>query len=62
MLNITDRLVPNPTYNWQNVFNINHSDLMFYDNDLKLIAEPGEFDVMIGGNPRDVKSATFIPK
>jgi hypothetical protein len=35
---------------------------MFYDNDLKLIAEPGEFDVMIGGNPRDVKSATFIPK
>jgi beta-glucosidase len=44
------------------VFNINHSDLMFYDNDLKLIAEPGEFDVMIGGNSRDVKSATFTLK
>jgi beta-glucosidase len=41
------------------VFNIDHSDLMFYDKDLKLIAEPGEFDVMIGGNSRDVKSAVF---
>jgi beta-glucosidase len=41
------------------VFNINHSDLIFYDTDLKLIAEPGDFDVMIGGNSRDVKSATF---
>jgi beta-glucosidase len=44
------------------VFNINHSDLMFYDNDLKLIAESGEFDVMIGGNSRDVKNATFTLK
>jgi beta-glucosidase len=46
----------------QVVFNINHSDLMFYDKDLKLIAEPGEFDVMIGGNSRDVKMATFVLK
>ncbi len=46
----------------QVVFNINHSDLMFYNSDLKLIAEPGEFDVMIGGNSRDVKSATFTLK
>ncbi len=44
------------------VFNINHSDLMFYDKDLKLIAEPGDFDVMIGDNSRDVKSATFTLK
>jgi len=35
---------------------------MFYDKDLKLIAEPGDFDVMIGDNSRDVKSATFILK
>ena len=46
----------------QVVFNINHSDLMFYDKDLKLITEPGEFDVMIGGNSRDVKMATFTLK
>jgi beta-glucosidase len=44
------------------VFNINHSDLMFYDKDLKLVAEPGDFDVMIGGNSRDVKSVTFSLK
>ena len=35
------------------MFNINHSDLIFYDKDLKLIAEPGDFDVMISGNSRD---------
>ncbi len=46
----------------QVVFNINYSDLMFYDKDLKLIAEPGDFDVMIGPNSRDVKSATFTLK
>ncbi len=46
----------------QVLFNINHSDLMFYDNDLKLVAEPGEFEVMIGGNSRDVKSAAFTLK
>jgi beta-glucosidase len=46
----------------QVVFNINHSDLMFYGKDLQLIAEPGDFDVMIGGNSRDVKSATFTLK
>ncbi|HYJ64949.1 MAG TPA: hypothetical protein VEV62_14480 [Parafilimonas sp.] len=44
------------------MFNINHSDLIFYDKDLKLIAEPGDFDVMIGGNSRDVKMATFTLK
>jgi len=44
------------------VFNINHSDLVFYDSDLKLIAEAGEFDVMIGGNSRDVKSTVLMLK
>ncbi|MGN6214780.1 beta-glucosidase BglX [Parafilimonas sp.] len=43
----------------QVVFNINHSDLMFYDSDLKLIAEPGEFEVMTGPNSRDVKKVSF---
>ena len=35
---------------------------MFYGKDLKLIAEQEIFDVMIGGNSRDVKSATFTLK
>lgn len=43
----------------QVVFNINHSDLMFYNPDLKLIAEPGEFEVMTGPNSRDVKKVSF---
>ena len=43
----------------QVVFNINHSDLMFYDSDLKLIAEPGEFEVMTGPNSSDVKKVSF---
>jgi beta-glucosidase len=46
----------------QVVFNINHNDLMFYNSDLKLVAEPGNFDVMTGGNSRDVKTATFTLK
>lgn len=43
----------------QVLFNINHSDLMFYDKDLKLVSEPGEFEVMVGGNSRDVKMVSF---
>ena len=46
----------------QVVFNINHSDLMFYNTDLKLIAEPGEFEVMTGPNSRDVKAVIFSLK
>jgi beta-glucosidase len=46
----------------QVVFNINHSDLMFYNSDLKLVAEPGDFDVMTGPNSRDVKTASFTLK
>ena len=33
--------------------------LKFYNNDLKFAAEPGEFQVMVGGNSRDVQTATF---
>ena len=43
----------------QVVFNVNHSDLMFYNSDLKLIAEPGEFEVITGPNSRDVKKVSF---
>ncbi len=44
------------------VFNITHNDLQFYNADLKLMAEPGEFEVMTGPNSRDVKTATFTLK
>jgi beta-glucosidase len=38
-------------------FYINSSDLKFYNYDLKYDWEPGEFEIMIGGNSRDVKRA-----
>jgi len=44
------------------VFNITHNDLLFYDENLKLVAEPGEFEVMIGSNSRDTKSVSFSLK
>lgn len=39
-------------------FKISTKDLMFYNNELKYIWEAGDFDIMIGGNSRDVKKAT----
>ena len=36
--------------------------LRYYNYDLQLVAEPGEFEVMIGTNSRDVKSARFTLK
>lgn len=38
-------------------FNITPQDLKFYNNNLKYDWEPGEFEIMIGGNSRDVKKA-----
>ena len=43
-------------------FEISIDDLKFYNSDLKYVAEPGAFTVMIGGNSRDVKSAQFVLK
>lgn len=40
-------------------FPIDAAMLRYYNADLKLVAEPGEFDVMIGTNSRDVQSARF---
>lgn len=37
-------------------FTISTSDLKFYNSDLKYDWEPGDFEIMIGGNSRDVKS------
>ncbi len=40
-------------------FAINQNDLSFYKEDLSFGWEPGEFDVFVGGNSRDVLNATF---
>lgn len=38
-------------------FNITPEDLKFYNSNLKYDWEPGEFEIMIGANSRDVKKA-----
>lgn len=43
-------------------FKITPELLRFYDYDLKQVAEPGDFDVMIGGDSRNVRSARLTPK
>ncbi|MEG0948430.1 MAG: beta-glucosidase BglX [Bacteroidales bacterium] len=40
-------------------FEITPEMLKFYNYNLDFVCEPGEFDVMVGGNSRDVKSAKF---
>lgn len=40
-------------------FIITPNDLRFYDADLRWVLEPGQFDVMIGGNSRDLVTASF---
>lgn len=43
-------------------FTITSNELSFYNADLKWVAEPGAFEVQIGGNSRDVKKASFVLK
>ena len=43
-------------------FNISENDLKFYNSELKFVAEPGDFQVFIGTNSRDVKEAAFSLK
>jgi len=38
-------------------FEITPEDLKFYNSDLNFVWEPGEFEIMIGGNSRDVQRA-----
>lgn len=40
-------------------FTLNPEMLKFYNYDLKFVVEPGEFEVMIGTNSRDVQSTKF---
>ena len=43
-------------------FSITPELLKFYNYDLQFVCEPGDFDVMIGGNSREVKKARFLLK
>ncbi len=36
--------------------------LKFYNSDLDFVCEPGDFEVMIGANSRDVESLPFVLK
>lgn len=40
-------------------FKLTPDDLKFYNTDLKFVAEPGDFQVFVGGNSRDVQTAAF---
>ncbi len=40
-------------------FRLTPEDLKFYNNDLQFVAEPGDFQVFVGGNSRDVQTAAF---
>jgi beta-glucosidase len=40
-------------------FTLTIDDLKFYNSDLNLIYQPGDFKVFVGGNSRDMKEATF---
>jgi beta-glucosidase len=43
----------------QLTFHLGPNDLKFYNDDLKFVSEPGEFQVFVGGNSRDVQMASF---
>ena len=40
-------------------FNVTTEMLKFWNADLKFVAEPGEFNVLVGGNSRDLKAASL---
>ncbi|WP_375434810.1 beta-glucosidase BglX [uncultured Hymenobacter sp.] len=40
-------------------FQLTPDDLKFYNTDLKFVSEPGDFQVFVGGNSRDVQTASF---
>lgn len=43
-------------------FDITAEQLKFYNSELNWVCEPGDFEVMIGGNSRDVKTKAFSLK
>ena len=43
-------------------FTIGADQLSFYNDDMKKVVEPGEFDIMVGYNRRDVKKDSLKVK
>lgn len=41
-------------------FELTQEDLKYYDHEINYVCEPGEFEIMIGPNSRDVRSATLV--
>ena len=40
-------------------FRLRPNDLKFYNDNLNFVAEPGDFQVFVGGNSRDVQMVPF---
>ena len=57
-----ERITLKPGESRQVSFTINADLLKFYDKDLNYVCEPGDFDVMVGTNSRDVQHQTFTLK
>ena len=57
-----EKITLNPGESKTVTFTILPDMLKFYNYDLQYICEPGDFDVMIGGNSRDTHSAQFVLK
>ena len=53
------KIMLNPGESKVVTFDLTENDLKFYNNDLKYVAEPGDFKVFIGSNSRDVQEADF---
>ncbi len=43
-------------------FTLSKNDLSFYNSDLNFVAEPGDFEVFVGGDSQNVKKSTFTLK
>ena len=43
-------------------FDLTTEDLKYYNHDLDYVCEPGDFEIMIGPNSRDVKTAKLTLK
>ncbi len=54
-----EKITLNPGESRKVNFTITPELLKFYNSNLEYVAEPGEFDLMIGTNSRDVKSIRF---
>ncbi len=57
-----ERITLKPGESRNVTFNIDAELLKFYNSDLKYVCEPGEFEVMVGTNCRDVQRQKFTLK